>query len=156
MFVLNENSKKTRNGGANQQVSTKDGMGGEGDLEVGVVGHEMQVLAKNVDTLVTHEIVQEQVQIGGDVGEASTVDAYRIEVDLEKTILMIEIQKNVVPILVSKEENTNEDVEPHAQIDGNDILNFLYNLLPHPSFQVDGWGLFCQFFCGNTFVNYVL
>jgi hypothetical protein len=26
-----------------------------------------------------------------------------------------------------EEENTNEDVEPHAQIDGGDILNF------HPS-----------------------
>jgi hypothetical protein len=41
---------------------------------------------------------------------------------------------------VLEEENTNEDVEPHAQIDGGDILNFLYNLLPHPSSQVERMG----------------
>jgi hypothetical protein len=57
---------------------------------------------------------------------------------------MIERQKNAVLILVSKEENTNEDVGPHAQIDGSDILNFFYNLLPHPSFQVERMGgVFC-------------
>jgi hypothetical protein len=39
-----------------------------------------------------------------------------------------------------EEKNTNEDVEPHAQIDGGDVLNFLYNLLPHPSFQVEKMG----------------
>jgi hypothetical protein len=30
-----------KNVGANQQVSIEDGMGGEGNLEVGVVGQEM-------------------------------------------------------------------------------------------------------------------
>jgi hypothetical protein len=129
-------------------------MGGERDLEAGMVGQEMQISTENVVTLVAPEIVQEQVQVGGDVGE--TYVANKIEVDLEKTILMIEIQENVVPILVLEEENTNEDVELHAQIDGSDILNFLYNLVPYPSFQVDGWGFFCQFFCCNSFVNYVL
>jgi hypothetical protein len=50
---------------------------------------------------------------------------------------------------VLEEEYTNEDVEPHAQIDGSDILSFLYNLLPHPSSKVeDGWGFF--------FVNFVV
>jgi hypothetical protein len=29
---------RTRNGGTNQEVSIEDGMGGEGDLEVMVVG----------------------------------------------------------------------------------------------------------------------
>jgi hypothetical protein len=54
-----------------------------------------------------------------------------------------------------EEKNTNEDVELHAQIDGGDILNFLYNLFPHPSSQVERMGgvFFCQFFCYNTFVN---
>jgi hypothetical protein len=34
-----------------------------------------------------------------------------------------------------------KDVEPHAHIDGGDILNFLYyNLLPQPSFQMDTMG----------------
>jgi hypothetical protein len=34
---------------------------------------------------------------------------------------MIEIQKNVVCIAILEEKITNEDVEPHAQIDGSDI-----------------------------------
>jgi hypothetical protein len=38
---------------------------------------------------------------------------------------MIERQENLIPILMLEEENTNEDIEPHAQIDGSDILNFL-------------------------------
>ncbi len=69
--------------------------------------------------------------------------------------MMIERQENVVPIPMLEEKNTNEDVEPHAQIDGSDILNFLYNLLPHPSSQVERMGevFFCQFFYYNTFVN---
>jgi hypothetical protein len=43
---------------------------------------------------------------------------------------------------VPKWENANEDVEPHAHIDGGDILNFIYyyNLLPHPSSQVERMG----------------
>jgi len=75
---------------------------------------------------------------------------------LEKNILMIERQKDVVPLLVLEEENTNEDVEPHVQIDGGDILNLFYNLLLHLSSQMERMGgvFFCQFFCCNTFVNF--
>jgi low affinity Fe/Cu permease len=100
----------------------------------------MQVLTKDVATLATPEIIQEQVQVDGDVGETSVVDVNRIDANLEKTILMIEKQQNVVPILMLEEENINEDVELHAQIDGGDILNFLYNLLPHASYQVERMG----------------
>jgi len=57
------------------------------------------------------------VQASGDVGEAFVANADRIEVDLEKIILMIERQENVIPTLMLEEENTNEDIEPHAQID---------------------------------------
>jgi hypothetical protein len=64
-------------------------MRGEGELEVGVVGQKMQVLAKDVATLVAPEIVQEQMQAGGHVGEAFVIDVDRIEADLEKIILMI-------------------------------------------------------------------
>jgi hypothetical protein len=48
-----------------------------------------------------------------------------------------------------EEENTNEDVEARAQIDGGDIWDF------HPSSQVErmGGGFFCQFCCCGTFVN---
>jgi hypothetical protein len=42
-----------------------------------------------------------------------------------------------------EEKNTNEDVEPRAQIDGGDILNF------HSSFQVERMG-------GVFFVNFVI
>ncbi len=59
------------------------------------------------------------------------------EVDLQKTISMIEKQENVIHVaLMMKQKNANENVEPHAHIDGGDILNFLYcNVLPHPSSQ---------------------
>jgi len=54
--------------------------------------------------------------------------------DLEITILIIEEQENVVlTSLMVRWENANEDVNPHAHIDGGDILNFTYyyNLLPN-------------------------
>jgi hypothetical protein len=105
----------------------------------------MQLLAKNVAALASLEIIQEQVQVGGDARETFVVDVNKIDANLEKTILMIEKQQNVVPILVPEEENINEDVELHAQIDGGDILNFLYNLLPHTSCQVERMG--GVFFC---------
>ncbi len=47
-----------------------------------------------------------------------------------------------------KQENGNDVVEPHAHIDGGDILNFTYcNLLSHTSFQ-----MFFFFFFGVKFV----
>jgi hypothetical protein len=40
-----------------------------------------------------------------------------------------------------EQKNANEDIEPYGHIDGGDILNFTYyNLLPHPSFQVERMG----------------
>jgi hypothetical protein len=68
---------------------------------------------------------------------------------LEKNILIIERQEDVVPSPMLEEENANEDVEPHAQIDGGGILNLFYNLLPHPSSQVERMG-------GIFFVNFFL
>jgi hypothetical protein len=47
---------------------------------------------------------------------------------------MIKEHENVVRVVVLEQENANEDFEPHAHIDGANILNFTYyNLLPHPS-----------------------
>jgi hypothetical protein len=92
-------------------------MGGEGNLGPRVVGLEMQIDAKDVVALATFEIVQEQVEAGGGVGETFVENVNRIEANLEKTILMIERQENVVPTPMLEEENTNKDVEPHAQID---------------------------------------
>ncbi len=42
--------------------------------------------------LVPNEIVDEQTQVGENIGETSIIDVNRIEVDLEKIILMIEEQ----------------------------------------------------------------
>jgi len=50
----------------------------------------MQVDVKDVATLVALKIVHEQMQLGGDVGEAYVAYADIIEANLEKTILMIE------------------------------------------------------------------
>jgi hypothetical protein len=36
-----------------------------------------------------------------------------------------------------------ENVQPHVEIDGSDILNFTYNYLLHPSFQVERMGGIC-------------
>ncbi len=64
---------------------------------------------------------------------------------------MIERQENLIPILMLEEENTNEDIEPHAQIDGSDILICLINLLPHPSSPLVGFFFLLmfllQYFC---------
>jgi hypothetical protein len=38
---------RARNGGANEEVSIEDGMGGEGDSEAATVGQEMHVSVKN-------------------------------------------------------------------------------------------------------------
>jgi hypothetical protein len=51
--------------------------------------------------------VQEQMQVGGDVGETYVVNANKIESNLEKIILMIERQEDAVLPLMLKEENTN-------------------------------------------------
>ncbi len=73
--------------------------------------------------LVPSEIIkEEQVEVDEDVGETSKGDANQIEIYLERTILMIEDQGNVVfATPLPKQENANEDVELHAHIDGGDI-----------------------------------
>jgi hypothetical protein len=56
------------------------------------------------------------MQVGGDIKEALVANVDRIDIDLEKTILMIGRQEDVVPPFMLEQENTNEDVELHAQI----------------------------------------
>jgi len=61
------------------------------------------------------------MEVGEDVGETSKGDVDQIEMDLERTILMIEDQEKVVFIVpLSKQEIANEYVELHAHIDGGD------------------------------------
>jgi hypothetical protein len=68
-----QTQKKTKNVGANQQVSTKaiHGMGGvtsEGRLEARVMGQQTNV--ENVVPLVPTKIIEkEQVEVGEDVGK---------------------------------------------------------------------------------------
>jgi hypothetical protein len=57
-----------------------------------------------VVALIPNEIVEEQVQVGEDIRETSTIDANKIKVDLEKIILMIEEQKNVILTPLSKQK----------------------------------------------------
>jgi hypothetical protein len=75
--------------GQEMQVSVKDGTGGEGYLEAGVVGQEMQVDVEDVATLAAPKIIHEQVQACGDVGETCVANANIIEEKLEKIILTI-------------------------------------------------------------------
>jgi hypothetical protein len=46
------------------------------------------------------EIVQNQVQLGGDFGKKFVANANKIEIDLEKIILMIKRQEDVIPLLM--------------------------------------------------------
>jgi ribosomal protein L18E len=72
------------------------------------------------------------MQVSVDVGETSTTNVSKIEVELQKPIDMIEEQEIVVPNAMLEQNN----VQPHVEIDGGDTLNFIsYNYLPHPSFQ---------------------
>ncbi len=93
----------------------------ERHLEAKVMGQQTGV--EDVVPFVPSEIVEEeQMEVGEDVGEISNGDFEQIEMDLEITILMIKDQENVVlAIPLPKKNNANEDVEPHAHIDGGDI-----------------------------------
>jgi hypothetical protein len=61
-----------------------------------------------VVALVPNEIIEEQVQVGEDIGETSLIDVDKIEAHLEKTILMIEEQENVIFTPMLEQENANE------------------------------------------------
>ncbi len=58
--------------------------------------------------LVPNEIIEEQVQVGEDIGETSLIDVDKIEAHLEKTILMREEQENVIFTPMLEQENANE------------------------------------------------
>jgi hypothetical protein len=63
------------------------------------------------------------VEASENIRETSKGDVDEIEIDLKKIILMIEDQENTVLIIpLPEQENANEDVEPHAHIDGGDIM----------------------------------
>ncbi len=89
-----------------------------------------QTNLEDVVPLVPSEIVEkEQVEACKDVGETFKRNANKIEIDLEIIILMIKDQENVVLIApLPKQNNANEDVEPHAHIDGGDIAIELHLL----------------------------
>jgi len=70
----------------------------ERDLEARVMGQQSNV--EDVVTLAPNEIVKEQVWAGEDVAETFVANVDRIEMDLERTILMIEEQENVILIII--------------------------------------------------------
>jgi hypothetical protein len=72
------------------------GVTNERHLEARVMGQQASV--ENVVPLVPSEIVEkEQMEANENVGETSKGDFDQIEMDLERIILMIEDQENVVP-----------------------------------------------------------
>jgi hypothetical protein len=97
-------------------------------LEVEVMGQQASV--ENVVLFIPSEIVEEeQVEAGENVGETSKGNVDQIEMDLERIILMMEDQENVINIApLSDQENANEDVDPHAHINGGDITMELHLL----------------------------
>jgi hypothetical protein len=74
-------------------VEFADGMGGamnEKDLETKVIGQQAQVGVEDVHTLTLSGNIEKQMQADVDVGETSTINVNRIEVELQKIIDMIE------------------------------------------------------------------
>jgi hypothetical protein len=62
-------------------------MGGtmnEEDLETRVIGQQAQIGVEDVRALTLNGNIEKQVQVGLDVGETSTIDVNRIEVELQK------------------------------------------------------------------------
>ncbi len=110
---------------------------------------------EDVGTLASNEMNEEQVQASVEVGETSIANVVKIEVDLHKTIEMIVEQENVTFFLVLEQDNEDEHVIKHVNIDAGDILNLIYNLLPYTSslFERMG-GLFLQICDCNTFINH--
>jgi CRISPR/Cas system-associated endoribonuclease Cas2 len=93
---------------------------------------QTQVGVKHVVALALSGNVEERVQTSVDVGETSTTNVNKIEVELQKLIDMIEEQEIVVPNAMLEQNN----VQPHVEIDRGDTLNFTSsNYLPHPSLQ---------------------
>ncbi len=67
----------------------------EGYLEVRVMGQQTSV--ENVVSLVVSEILkEEEVEVDEDVRETFKGDVDQIDMDLERTILMIKDEKNIV------------------------------------------------------------
>ncbi len=85
---------------------------------------------EDVGAVASSQMNEEQAQASVEVGETSIADVVRIEVDLHKTIEMIVEKKNVTISLVPKQNNEDEHVIKHVDMDACDILNLTYNLLP--------------------------
>jgi len=71
-------------------VEFVDGMGGamnEKDLETKVIGQQTQVGVEDVHTLILNGNIEKQMQANVDIGETSTIDVNRIEVELQKIMV---------------------------------------------------------------------
>ncbi len=138
---------KTRNGVGDQQAQVEvvcgiRGVMKEKDVKVGVIGQQ----AKDVVALAPNGNIEEEMQTNVEVGEIFTIiNVSRIEVELQKTIDIIEDQE----IVALGQENANGDVELRVQIDGGDIMYLIIiNCHTHP-LQLRGW-------VGFLFVKFVI
>jgi len=56
----------------------------EEDLETRVIGQQAQIGVEDVRALTLNGNIEKQVQVGLEVGETSTIDVNKIEVELQK------------------------------------------------------------------------
>lgn len=86
----------------------------KGDVEVVVISQQAKASLEDVVALVPNGNMEEQMQPNGEVGETfATTYVIKIEIELQKTINMIEEQK----IKVLGQEN------------GNGMLNLIFKLM---------------------------
>ncbi len=99
-------------------------------------GRKMQQVQASVEdgVLVLCNVNEEQVQTGVEAGEISTINV-TIEVDLQKTIEIIMEQENVTFTSMPQQENEDEDVIGHVDIDASDIELNLQSFYP-PIFSI--------------------
>ncbi len=89
----------------------------EGDVKVRVIGQQTE----DAIALASNGNIEEGMQANVEVGKTSTtLDVSRIEIELQRTIDMIEDQE----IVALQQENDN--VDPHVQIDGSEMLYLTY------------------------------
>jgi hypothetical protein len=91
----------------------------ERGVKVGVIRQQVE----DAVALAPNGNIEEGIQANVEVGETSTtVNVCKIEVELQRTIDMIEDKEIFVP----GQKNENGNVDPHAQIDEGEILYLTY------------------------------
>jgi len=83
------------------------------------------------------------VQANVEVGETYIVDVAKIEVDLQTIIEMIVEQKIIILVSMQEQDNEDEHVITHVDIDVGEILNLICPT--HPLYLRGSMGFFFKF-----------